>query len=117
MRSAARSSPVGEFRNFRRAGVLWKRSRTSTVVPRARAANPRSTTSPPSTRTNAPASAASGRESSFNRLLAAEAERAQLIQLLDARQLARGVALERQLELVGRDPRAVVGDAERRIER
>src|ERR1051326_7520245 len=68
---AARSSLPGAFRNFRRAGVLWKRSRTSTVVPGPRATRPRSTTSPPSTRTNAAASSPAVRELNFIRLTAA----------------------------------------------
>ena len=51
------SSAAGDFKNFRRAGVLKKRSRTSTLVPSSTGTVSRWVTSPPSPQRRRPAAA------------------------------------------------------------
>ena len=53
-------SAGADFMNFRRAGVLKKRSRTSTVVPRARATSSTASTRPPSSAMRVPTTAPAG---------------------------------------------------------
>ena len=61
------ASVASARRNFRRAGVLKNRSRTSTTVPGGSPAGRSAVVRPPSTRISQPASASSGRVPSRNR--------------------------------------------------
>src|SRR6267378_1437585 len=79
-------------RNLRRAGVLKYRSATVTVVPGARAAGSTSPICGPSAR------------------LAAQSHAADAFQVLEAADLARGVARERERQVVARYAGAVVVD-------
>jgi hypothetical protein len=56
------------FRNFRRAGTAWNRSRTLMVVPGAHPMGCRGCTSPPCTRTRTPSTSSARRVVSSNRL-------------------------------------------------
>ena len=66
-RTIAVCSVAGLLRNLARAGVLKKRSRTSTAVPTGPSAGPASPTTPPSPTIRKPRAAAAGRDSSDSR--------------------------------------------------
>ena len=65
------ASVAGDLRNFFRAGVLKKRSRTCMTVPTAQPAGAASSSLPPSIRTRVPSSISAVRERMVNRLIEA----------------------------------------------
>ena len=114
--SARRSSVAGSLRNLRRAGTLKNSEATSTVVPRARAAGSATRTRPPSMRTRCPSPPLGGGQldprhrRDRGERLAAEAEGADALEVVEAGDLAGGVAVEGEQGVVAPHPRAVVGD-------
>ena len=109
------SSVASVFRNLRRAGVAKNSSRTSTVVPVARATGRSSPVRPSSAK--APSAPADARQQAElgdgvdgGQRLAAKAHGAHGLQVAEAGDLAGGVAAQRQRQFVARQALAVVLD-------
>ena len=106
-------------RNFRRAGVLKNRSRTSTVVPSGCAAGRGSPSSPPSAAMLVAVSSPAVREVSLSRatdaMLGSASPRnpsvRERLEILEACDLARRMTRQRERELLTLDADAVVGHA------
>ena len=117
--STCASSVLSERWNLRRAGVLKNRSRTSTVVPQARAAGRGAPTSPPlhaichacSSRGNARRQREPRDRRDARQRFAAESERRERFEVVERGDLARRVARQCERQLVARNTATVVRDA------